>query len=958
MIRLRVLGPIELRDAQGRELVSILAQPKRLALLACLAVSPGFHRRDTLLALFWPELDPAHARPALNQAIRFLRRQLGDVTGTVVVSRGPEALGIDRSLLWCDAAAFQDELATRQYQDALDLYRGHLLEGFHSTEGRSFGDWLEQLRGSMRAQAAHAARELARLYGHEQRYTMAVANARRAAELLPDDERVVRELLELLDRGGDRAGAIHAYEAFAARLRQELDVEPAAATAELIAAIRARPAAAIGRATPAPPEIPGNAPVEARTPAEFPLVPRPIAPSVIPRVSEPGQRPDPQRRLLYALIVLALTPLVSFVAGGTGGMEVSRAAVPALRVIVADFRVSGLDTTLGPVLSEMTRTALAQSHVLGVITPVEVRATLSRMGQPPARAIDVAVAREIAAREGLQGVVAGTVAPLGSGMLVVMRLMHPDSGHATREFRAQVRDADEILRAIDRLARQVRSSAGESMGSIRSTPFLERVTTPSLEAFQRYSEGVVVSMDLDFVRAAELYRQAIALDSGFAMAWRRLAAMMGNLRQLDARDSAIQRAYRHRHRATEYERLQIEGYYFSTAGASRSRAARAYETSGRLYGDRGNLAAVWLSRREFARVESALTLTTKSGRAATRALPYVNLIEPLLNQGKFAEAARAIEVLEQRFPHSRDLARLQRARFAYLNGDIAGYERQLDSLRRATDVVQIDVARMRTSLSLMRGQIGVFQADLAPSHADRTPGRGASTVVHALILRAVITIVVRRDHRLGLAHLDTAEAALRNASAREVLDALAAMARLGALAGDHRRARRLLERYTVLAGTGAHEWAEPVRKSILGYIALAEGKGLLARRHFSAADTAIDGPVHDCTMCAFRELAAAHEAAGQRDSAILMYEKYLSTPYFQRMLVPLALAGSVLLNVDPVALPGVYEALGRLHEARGDSARAADYYGRFVRLWQDADSTLQPRVDRARARLILLRHGS
>lgn len=89
-----------------------------------------------------------------------------------------------------------------------------------------------------------------------------------------------------------------------------------------------------------------------------------------------------------------------------------------------------------------------------------------------------------------------------------------------------------------------------------------------------------------------------------------------------------------------------------------------------------------------------------------------------------------------------------------------------------------------------------------------------------------------------------------------------------------------------------------------------------------------------------------------------MYEKYLSTPYFQRMLVPLALAGSVLLNVDPVALPGVYEALGRLHEARGDSARAADYYGRFVRLWQDADSTLQPRVDRARARLILLRHGS
>jgi DNA-binding SARP family transcriptional activator len=54
MIRLRTLGALDLRDADGQELRGVLAQPKRAALLAYLALATprGYHRRDTLLALF------------------------------------------------------------------------------------------------------------------------------------------------------------------------------------------------------------------------------------------------------------------------------------------------------------------------------------------------------------------------------------------------------------------------------------------------------------------------------------------------------------------------------------------------------------------------------------------------------------------------------------------------------------------------------------------------------------------------------------------------------------------------------------------------------------------------------------------------------------------------------------------------------------------------------------------
>src|SRR5512144_517104 len=88
MIYLRTLGGLDLRDADGRELRPVIGQPKRFALLAYLAQAghQGFRRRDTITALFWPELDQEHARGALRQALRFLRRELGDVGSSTAIA--------------------------------------------------------------------------------------------------------------------------------------------------------------------------------------------------------------------------------------------------------------------------------------------------------------------------------------------------------------------------------------------------------------------------------------------------------------------------------------------------------------------------------------------------------------------------------------------------------------------------------------------------------------------------------------------------------------------------------------------------------------------------------------------------------------------------------------------------------------------------------------------------------
>ncbi|HEX6965476.1 MAG TPA: BTAD domain-containing putative transcriptional regulator [Gemmatimonadaceae bacterium] len=239
MIRLRLLGGPDLVGPDDRSIPSVLEQPKRLALLAYLALaSPSaFRSRDALLALFWPESDQEHARRALNQALHFLRRHIG--TG-VIVTRGSSEVGTVADALWCDAVAFEQALLNRDAARALDLYRGDLLPAFFVDGAPEFERWLDEQRIHFRHRARRAAWSLAESAERRGELGAATEWARRSIALSPNDETALQDLLRLLDRIGDRAGALHAYQSFTARLAEEFDAQPSAETQRLIAAIRSR----------------------------------------------------------------------------------------------------------------------------------------------------------------------------------------------------------------------------------------------------------------------------------------------------------------------------------------------------------------------------------------------------------------------------------------------------------------------------------------------------------------------------------------------------------------------------------------------------------------------------------------------------------------------------------------------------------------------------------------------
>ena len=237
MIEFRTLGTLDLRRKDGPELDSLLAQPKRIALLAylCLATPRGFHRRDTILGLFWPDSDESHARSSLRRALHVMRQTLGE---DALHSRGDEEIAPNFDAIWCDAVAFDERLGANKLVDALELYRGDLLPGFFLDEVPMFERWLDEERSRLRASAARAARVVAENQEAERNLTGAVRWARRAAELTGNDERAVRRLMEVLARAGDRASALKVYDEFAERLASELEAEPSAETRGLADQLR------------------------------------------------------------------------------------------------------------------------------------------------------------------------------------------------------------------------------------------------------------------------------------------------------------------------------------------------------------------------------------------------------------------------------------------------------------------------------------------------------------------------------------------------------------------------------------------------------------------------------------------------------------------------------------------------------------------------------------------------
>src|SRR5437764_2168074 len=626
--------------------------------------------------------------------------------------------------------------------------------------------------------------------------------------------------------------------------------------------------------------------------------------------------------------------------GPVGTLVASGLLAARDRLVLADFENRTADSTLGPSLTEALRVDLAQSGVIRLLDAAAVGQALGRMGRPHATPLTLAVARELAQREGAKAVVHGQIDPLGRSYVVSAELVGAADGAALVAVRENAQDDGAIIGAVDRLSHRLRERIGESLRTIRGSEPLEQVTTGSLEALRKYSQALRVNDAGEFDPAGALLGEAIALDTTFAMAYRKLAAVLSNSGGAPSRIiAAATQAFRHRDRLTPFERDLAEAYYYTRVDYDPPKTEAAYRGALEQQPENGvplnNLSLLFNSLRRFAEAES---LAVRGIRVAPGVWPmYFNAITAQIGQGKLADAARTVGLFAQRAPGN-PMARFVRCFLAAARRDYDSAAVEAQALARTTQdpTWQAAAAGTLAALNLVRGRLTVAEGQLHRAMAmDEQRGVPGKYVEDAIGL-AVIDVHYHNAPDAARREVETALQRHPLASIPAADRPYVGLAWLYAHMGRPDRARQLLAEYEAAIPEAVRR-SQPFRHGAAAEIAFAEGRVQDAIKGYRAWHDE-DG----CAVCGLYLLARAYERAGQRDSSVAVYERAVTTPGYTRAFEESATLGPT------------YRRLGELYEERGDTARARDYYNRFVDLWKDADAELQPSVREVKGRLAKL----
>jgi len=560
-LRFQTLGSIDLRDDAGRPLHSVLAQPKRLAFLAYLAVEAhgGYVRRDSVIGLFWPELDERHARQNLRQTLHELRRGLGS---TVFLARGNQEVGLSPQAIDCDATEFLADLEADRLEDALDVYGGELLPGFHLSEAREFSGWLDRAREHFGRLAVQAASDLAELEWSRGHVEAALSRARRALDLSPYDEACLRRLLGWLAERGRRAQAIVEYDRFADRLRRELEIEPSPETQAYVRSLA--PEESTEEVFNGP-RVQGSPGEERRADGESAETPDHEPPPLSPPGHDARDRDTKSRRERpEAGERRRLKRAVAAAVGLTAGIMATLSLLPTT---VPDAEPA-LDSGLIAALPFETPAASPELEPLGEGLVLLLYHALSsspgtRLTYPPtsfdlwadgrseAPEVRDAAAIRVATRLGAGRLLRGTLVGSETGVTVHAELRRVPDGKvlASPSVRGSL---DDLSGLVDALATQL-MVAGESFAPE------DALGDVSSEALEQYVAGLQASRRGDWLEAVRHHRAAMAIDSTFgAPALQMLLAAWQDDREPEVVDhEAEQLAWALRNRMSEGDRAHV-----------------------------------------------------------------------------------------------------------------------------------------------------------------------------------------------------------------------------------------------------------------------------------------------------------------------------------------------------------------------------------------------------------------
>src|SRR2546421_6599911 len=271
LLRLAVRGPPEVVEGGTR---LTFALRKAQALLLYLAVEGGMHSRSKLAAFLWPDSEPHDARTALRNALMLLRSLLATPDASAsphshllsprdLVGLDPQApIELDLEVVQQAYTAAQRHSTlpaesqraalVAQFQQALTLVRGPLLDGFWLGEESPFDEWVLQEQQQWQVHVQLLCERLSDFQEAGGELEQARVTLTRWLALDALSEEASRRLMRVYLALGDASAALQVYATCRARLAENLRVKPSAETIALAEHIRVLAASSPGSPTTHP----------------------------------------------------------------------------------------------------------------------------------------------------------------------------------------------------------------------------------------------------------------------------------------------------------------------------------------------------------------------------------------------------------------------------------------------------------------------------------------------------------------------------------------------------------------------------------------------------------------------------------------------------------------------------------------------------------------------------------
>ncbi len=350
-------------------------------------------------------------------------------------------------------------------------------------------------------------------------------------------------------------------------------------------------------------------------------------------------------------------------------------------IVLADFENGTGEPVFDGTLKVALAVALEQSPFLKVFPDERARETLRLMERSPGEPITRAVAREIAQREQLKALLAGSIVRLGQDYVLGLEAINAQTGDVMAREQAQAATKEEVLTALGSAISRLRQKLGESLASIQKFDVpLPRATTASLDALHAYSLALYEGREVPRLEAIPHLKRAIEIDPTFAMAHALLSAVYANTGQSALAPEFSKRAFDLRDRVSDRERFFISWRYYRDAIQAWDKAlelARSWTATYPREAFAFNALGNALIR--LGQFEQSVEPLRQVIRLDPQFVPaYGNLAGSLLALGRLDEARATLQQAEERKLDFIGASRLSYL-LAFVQNDSKTMERELEA---------------------------------------------------------------------------------------------------------------------------------------------------------------------------------------------------------------------------------------------------------------------------------------